>query len=155
MVDATAPHPSVRSMERALDSAGSGTVVVVSMTQRADVGFLASWRRTLQRLLRRAGAEEREVLLFGPWPAARALVRQTGWIPASAIGIVVEDHDWDLARAISARLGVTQVPYTGPAAQAPSTSVASKERAWEDRPHMDPRSLGRLACGAVLKASPE
>lgn len=166
VVDATAPHPSVGSIERALDSAGSGTVVVVSMTQRADVGFLSSWRRALQRLLRRAGAEDRSVLLFGPWPAARVLVRETGSMPASAIGIVVDDRQWAVAKEVSAQRGVPQVPYEGPTARAQAallppapkahpSIVESQQRIWDDRPHLDPESLGRLACGAVLKASQE
>lgn len=126
VIDGTAHHPSVPAMAGALDRAGSGALIVLSMTQRADVGLLTSWRRAL--------------------------------------------HVWKLATAISAQLGVPQVPYEGPTARAQaallppspkakskakSVFMASEQRIWEDRPHVDPESLGRLACGAVLKASQE
>jgi len=151
-------------MGRTLHSAPPTALVVLSMPRPKDLPFFASWRHALQRLL--GHTADRSVLLFGPWPASRVLVRPTGSIPASAIGIEVEDRHWTIAKSLSRRSGVTQVPYGGPAAQASlpamdgvpveeTLNLRSTRAAWEARPRTDPQSLGRLACSAVLKASPK
>lgn len=157
VADASSPGPSFADMRRALEVAPADAVVIVAVPPPKRLGVFdrVGWRRALAALLE--GAAGRTVLLFGPWPAARVLVAQTGSMPGSAIGIRDSDPGWVAAGEVAAQVGVRHVPWEGPEARAaealipPARSGLEVDRGpWVDVPRTDAVTLGRLACGAVL-----
>ena len=159
VADASSPGPSFAAMGRALEVAPADAMVIVAMPPPKQLGVFerVGWRRALAALLEGAHAAGRTVLLFGPWPAARVLVAQTGSIPASAIGIRDRDRWWVAAGEVAERVGVRQVPWEGPEARAAAALVPPMPvrsdfggGPWADVPRTDAVTLGRMACGAVL-----
>ncbi len=160
VADGTVARPSFATMHRALALAPQDAVVIVAAPSPAGSGLLGrmGWRHALGVLLQEAAAPtDRTVLLFGPWPAARRRVRASGSVPASAIRVEEADPDWAAAAEVAAAAGVRDVPWKGPITrmaeglQPASRSGASYADARADVPRMDPASLGRLACAAVLE----
>lgn len=164
VADASSSRPSFADMGRALDGAPDDAVVIVAMPPPDGLGVLerVRWRPALEALLKRAASAERTVLLFGPWPAARVRVAQTGSMPDSAIGLRERDRRWVAAGKVAEGIGVRQIPWEGPEARvaaalvppmpARSAGVDSDRGAWADVPHTDVITLGRLACGALLRS---
>ncbi len=165
VIDYTSLHPSVATTRRVIEGARADAIMILALTPPQALGAVGrvGWRHALPSLLRAAVARSGDVLLFGPWPAARTRVRAAGAVPESAIGITVDDPYWAAAGEVAAEAGVRQVSWQGADARAAAAllppeppkargAFPTASDAWADLPRTDAWSLGRLACGAVLKA---